>query len=101
MQTGVTIGFANVSPNVTFTLNVSDGNGGALSVPRSEYHLTPQGSPESKVLQLNGAVLTYGGPGQLDPALPTVVTDPTTPLTIGPLSVGYIVFTQVTNLCTR
>jgi len=97
---GVTLAFVNVSPNVTYQLSVGSSSGAALSVPRQEYHITPNGPTNSSTVLLNGDLLTYGGPGKLSPAPPVVVTDPTAPLLIAPLSVGFVVFPDAANSCT-
>ncbi len=57
------------------------------------------GDVTSQILLLNGAPLTYGGVGKLDPAVPTSITDPSTPIMLAPISVGFIVLTDASNHC--
>jgi hypothetical protein len=126
-DTGITLAFVNLSPNTTYSLDVTSLTSGkpVQVVPRQEYHLTPlvrslcprlpsvpimcasltmlrfqDGVVTSQVLQLNNATLTYGGPGKLDPAVPLTVTDASQPLLVAPISVGFIVLTAATNMCT-
>ena len=97
---GVTLAFANLSPDTPVTLTVSGGGGAPLTAPRSEWHLTaPGGDMTSRTVLLNGAPLLYGGPGRLDPAAPRVVVDPAAPLVIAPRSNGFVTWPDAPNMC--
>lgn len=103
---GVTLGFLNLDAAASYALNVSavggagGGGGGLAMTPRLEYHLAaPGGDATSRTALLNGAPLTYGGPGRLDPAAPAAVSDPATPLVIAPRTLGFIVFPDAETLC--
>ena len=97
---GVTLAFANLSPDTAYALNVTGGGGAAMAAPRLEYHLAaPNGDMTSRTALLNGAPLTYGGPGLLDPATPLAVNDPAAPIVVQPRTNGFIVFTEATNMC--
>ena len=70
------------------------------AVPRLEYMLAPEGSNmASRIVTLNGVALNYGGPGHLDPALPANVTDPSVPLVLQPLTIGFVVLPAAVSGC--
>ncbi|KAK4744133.1 hypothetical protein SAY87_010445 [Trapa incisa] len=59
---------------------------------REEYHLTPKdGYLQSQVMVLNGTPLEVTGDGEI-PALEPALVDVNSPVSVGPLSIAFIVF---------
>lgn len=86
----VTLVYVNLSPRGSPAISVQ--LGGVLSSPRQEYVLTAD-SDSARVMALNGANLTYAGPGTLPAFTPLNVNDGSA-LSLPARSYGFVVFPQ-------
>ena len=90
----VTLAYVNLSPGHAYTVNATamgGASGAAIPLtPRGEYLLTAS-SLTSSVVKLNGAPLTYNGPGTGPALTPVWVDDPLQALVIPPRSYGFVV----------
>lgn len=104
-QPGITLLLINLNSTTEFNINVASdlnlyapqqvalpsvGSVGSLG-ERLEYHLTPKdGNLKSTTVLLNGQILEVSCSGEIPPLNPAVVND-SSPLTIAPSSIVFVV----------
>jgi len=101
----LTLAYVDAAPATAFAVNLdvldSTASSAGLTsvpvVPRGEYFLTPgeAGTADTTKMRLNGALLLYGGVGNLSPTTPHLVTVPGGELALQPLTYGFVEFPDV------